>query len=57
MVAQAVILIDLAYLWGIKWAKKYSQGSRRYAIMLIIATVVMFALTLFLLVSSFVSHA
>lgn len=52
-----MILIDLGYLWGIKWAKKYSQGSRRYAILLILATLVMFALTLMFLVTSFTSHA
>lgn len=34
-IVQAVILVDLAYLWGIKWAKMYSQGKNHYAILLI----------------------
>lgn len=56
VICQSVILIDLAYLWGIKWAKKYSLGSRRYAILLILTTLIMFGLTGFFVVSSFTWH-
>lgn len=56
VVVQSIILIDLSYLWGIKWAKKYSQGSRRYAILLIITSILMFAASLFFIISSFTSH-
>jgi len=30
-----IIVIDLCYLWGIKWAQKYSEGSSLYGGLLI----------------------
>ena len=50
---QSMILIDLAYLWGIKWAKKYSNGSRCYAFLLIFSTILMFAFTAYFLITRF----
>lgn len=50
---QSIILIDLAYLWGIKWAGKYSNGSRKYAYFLIIVTSFMFLAGLYLLINRF----
>lgn len=54
--AQCIILIDLSYLWGIKWAKHYSQGSQRYAILLISFSIIMFIGCITLLVLSFTTH-
>lgn len=41
---QIIIVIDLAYLWGIKWAQKYSNGSSVYACLLIGASVLNYML-------------
>lgn len=51
-----MILIDLSYLWGIRWAKRYSQGSRKYAILLILTSVIMFAGSLAFIICSFKFH-
>lgn len=53
---QSMILIDLAYLWGIRWAKKYSDGSQTYAILLIGMSLAMFGGTLAFLIMSFKGH-
>ena len=54
LIIQAIILIDLAYLWGISWAKRYSDGSRSYACWLVTCTVIFAgALTVFLIMSFF----
>ena len=53
---QSMILIDLAYLWGIRWAKKYSEGSQRYAILLIGMSLIMFVGCLVFLIMSFKGH-
>ena len=39
-----MIVIDLAYLWGIKWAEKYSNGSNIYGGLLIAFTAVNYIL-------------
>lgn len=53
---QSMILIDLSYLWGIRWAKRYSQGSRRYAVWLIGMSILMFGGALAFLIASFTGH-
>lgn len=37
-------MIDVGYLWGIRWADKYSIGESRYGVLLIIFTAIMFVL-------------
>ena len=41
-----MIVIDLAYLWGIRWAEKYSDGSQLYGCLLIGFTAVNYTLTI-----------
>jgi hypothetical protein len=43
-------------LWGIRWAKKYSEGSQRYAILLIGMSLIMFVGCLVFLIMSFKGH-
>jgi hypothetical protein len=43
---QVIIIIDLAYLWGIAWADRYSSGSNLYAILLIGGTACNYALAI-----------
>jgi len=33
-------MIDLVYLWGIKWAEKYSSGNNCYGFLLIVTTAI-----------------
>lgn len=56
LVYQSIILIDLAYLWGIDWARKYSEGSQKHAVLLIGLSIVMLGGCVAFLVSSFSSH-
>jgi hypothetical protein len=51
-----MILIDLSYLWGIKWAKRYSQGSSCYAVLLVIASLFMLGGSGVFLICSFKYH-
>ena len=44
LVWQVVILIDLAYLWGIAWADKYTHGSNCHASLLILTTATLYVL-------------
>lgn len=53
VVIQSIILIDLAFLWGINWARNYSAGRNKYAFFLIFFTLVMFALTFYFIISRF----
>lgn len=56
LIYQSIILIDLAYLWGIDWARKYSEGSQKHAVLLIGLSIVMFGGCVAFLASSFASH-
>ena len=53
---QSMILIDLAYRWGINWARKYSRGNNFYAIILIISSCLMFGFTFYLIIDRFRSE-
>lgn len=55
LLTQSVILIDLAYLWGIDWAQKYLDN-QKYAIPLIGTTLLMFAGAIVFIVLSFTQH-
>ena len=55
LIAQAIILIDLAYLWGIDWAKKYSD-TRCYGILLIIFSIFFGIISFIFLILSFSAH-
>lgn len=40
---QSIILIDLFYLWGIRWVKKYDEGAPGcYGTLLIAFTIIMY---------------
>ena len=53
LIVQAIILMDLAYLWGINWAKQYSNGKKVYGFWLIVFTVIFSILALSLIIMSF----
>lgn len=36
LIIQMVILIDILYIWGIRWVKRYDEGSTTFAILLIL---------------------
>ena len=50
---QSVILIDLAYLWGISWANKYTDGNRTCGLCLIIFSVAFFFIIIICLINYF----
>lgn len=55
LLCQGIIIIDLGYLWGIRWAARYSaESSTKYFILLIAFTVVMFSLSVGLNVYGYV---
>lgn len=56
VICQQIILIDLAYLWGIKWVKIYVDGHGTYAGLLIGGTIVMFVGCFGFIVSGFMYH-
>ena len=48
-------MIDIGYLWGIKWAEKFSTSSERiYGILLIGFTAIMFILAIFMNVYGYI---
>jgi len=51
---QIIIVIDLAYLWGIKWAEHYSQGSKIYGCLLILFSITNYVLSIGLIVYGYV---
>lgn len=36
------MLVDLLYLWSIRWARLYSEGDTRYGTLMIVFSVLMF---------------
>ena len=55
LIAQSIILIDLAYLWGIDWAKKYTE-TRCYGVLLIVFSIAFGILSIVFIILSFSSH-
>ena len=53
LIVQAIILMDLAYLWGIYWAKQYSNGKKIYGFWLIAFTILFSISALTMIIMSF----
>lgn len=47
------MIIDLCYLWGEKWVAIYDEGNSCWAIVMVVATIVLYIITGYLMVWNF----
>lgn len=57
LIFQVVMIIDLCYLWGVSWVKRYDEGSTCYMYLMIFSTIIVYGFTIYFIVSSFASFA
>lgn len=52
---QIVMMIDLYYIWGVNWVKKYDEGYNCYAYLLVIFSLIMYGAAFYFIVSSYLA--
>merc|ERR1712194_942160 len=49
LIAQSISLIDFSYLWAEYWGAKFDEGKKQFGVFLIIAAVILYTSTGFML--------
>lgn len=52
-ITQSIILIDLFYLWGIYWVKRYANGQRSFGVLLIFFSLLLYSVAILLNIMSY----
>jgi hypothetical protein len=50
---QIIMIIDLCYLWGVRWVQHYDEGNNAYMYLLIITTIILYAGTIYFIAATY----